>query len=47
MFVVEAEKTPQSTIMEALSTIEDCPVVLPLLNKSVAQEEGYGYYKYG
>lgn len=47
VFVAEAEKTSQSTIMEALATIEDCPVVLPLLNKSVAQEEGYGYYYYG
>lgn len=44
VFVAEAEKTSQSSILEALATIEDCPVILPLLNKSVAQEESYGYY---
>jgi len=32
-------------VLEALSTIESCPVVMAVLNKSSYQEEGY-YYSY-
>jgi receptor protein-tyrosine kinase len=44
--VVAAERTPQRTVMQALTTIEACPVVLPLLNKASFSEVGsyYGYY---
>jgi exopolysaccharide/PEP-CTERM locus tyrosine autokinase len=45
--VVEAERTPQKTVMQALSTIEACPVVMPLLNKASRSDVGfyYGYYR--
>jgi receptor protein-tyrosine kinase len=44
--VVEASKTPQKTVTQALATIESCPVVMPLLNKASHSEVGfyYGYY---
>jgi len=45
VYVVEADQTSQSTVLEALSTIESCPVVMAVLNKSSYQEEGY-YYSY-
>ena len=46
ILVVEAEHTPQKTVMQALATIAACPVVLPLLNKASHSEVGafYGYY---
>jgi protein-tyrosine kinase len=46
VLVVEAERTPQKTVMQALATIEACPVVMPLLNKASHSEVGsyYGYY---
>lgn len=45
VYVVEAEQTSQSTVQEAISTIEACPVVMAVLNKSAFREEGY-YYSY-
>lgn len=44
--VVEADRTPQSAVQQALATLESCPVVLPLLNKTRQSEVGayYGYY---
>lgn len=44
--VVEADRTQQSTLTQALATIENCPVVMTLLNKVVGSEVGsyYGYY---
>jgi protein-tyrosine kinase len=45
VYVVEADQTSQSTVQEALSTIESCPVVMTVLNKSSYREEGY-YYSY-
>jgi len=45
VYVVEADQTSQSTVQEALSTIETCPVVMTVLNKSSYREEGY-YYSY-
>jgi len=46
VFVVEAERTPQKTVEQAMATIESCPLVLPLLNKITRSEVGsyYGYY---
>ena len=42
--VVQAEKTPQSTVLQALATIESCPIKLMLLNQAkTAATEGYGY----
>jgi receptor protein-tyrosine kinase len=45
--VVEAEKTPQSAVEQALATIESCPVVMTLLNKVAGSDVGsyYGYYR--
>src|SRR5882672_8288940 len=44
--VVEADHTQRSTLTQALATIENCPVVMTLLNKVVGSEVGsyYGYY---
>jgi protein-tyrosine kinase len=45
VLVVEAERTLQKTVIQALSMIESCPVVLPLLNKTSQTEVG-SYYAY-
>ena len=47
--VVQADKTLQSDVQQALATIEACPVKLMLLNKVSADTKGsYGYgYGYG
>jgi receptor protein-tyrosine kinase len=44
--VVESERTPHHTVTNALTTLEACPVVLPLLNKASRPDVGsyYGYY---
>jgi receptor protein-tyrosine kinase len=46
VFVIEAERTSQSVVLEALDALEACPVVMTLLNKTTSQEAGY-YYYYG
>ena len=47
--VVEAERTTQSTLESALSTVENCPMVLTMLNKAAQSDAGsyYGAYGYG
>jgi len=47
--VVHAGKTLQSDVLQAISTIETCPVKLLLLNQArTDSKEGYGYgYGYG
>lgn len=47
--VVEADRTQQNSLTQALTTIENCPVVMTLLNKVRRSEVGsyYGYYGYG
>lgn len=47
--VVRAESTTQPDVKHALSTLENCPVVLMMLNQAVASTaDGYGYgYGYG
>jgi len=49
VMLVQAEKTLQSEVMQALAMIEACPVKLMLLNKArVFTKGGYGYgYGYG
>lgn len=47
VFVVEADRTPQNTVAEALAAIENCPVVMTLLNKAPANEIGSYYGAYG
>jgi receptor protein-tyrosine kinase len=44
--VVEAERTTETTFMQALSKIEQCPIVMTLLNKASASNIG-SYYGYG
>jgi receptor protein-tyrosine kinase len=46
ILVIAAEDTPQGTVSEALSTIENCPVVFSVLNR-VSPSERSGYYGYG
>ena len=48
VMVVQAEKTLQSEVLQALATIERCPVKLMLLNQAKTMvnggyEDGYGY----
>lgn len=44
--VVEADRTTHSALKQALALLEDCPVVLTMLNKSAGSHVGtyYGYY---
>lgn len=46
ILVVEAERTPQYAVEQAMAALEACPVVLPLLNKTKGSEVGayHGYY---
>ena len=45
VMVVAAESTSQSTLNSALATIENCEVVLMMLNKASLRDVGtYGYY---
>ena len=46
VMVVEAQKTPQPAVKEALSLIDSCDVVGVLLNKTTSVPGG-GYYGYG
>lgn len=45
LFVVEADRTAQATINEALATVESCPIVMTVLNKArrTASDAPYGY----
>jgi protein-tyrosine kinase len=45
--VVEADRTAQATVNEALATIESCPLVYTLLNKArkPAGDIAYGSYR--
>jgi receptor protein-tyrosine kinase len=43
--VVEAERTQQSSLLSALSMLENCPVVMTVLNK-VVNTEAHSYYGY-
>jgi receptor protein-tyrosine kinase len=49
VLVVEAEKTTHAAFESALATVESCPVVMMVLNKTPQSETGsyYGYYGYG
>jgi exopolysaccharide/PEP-CTERM locus tyrosine autokinase len=49
VLVVQAEKTLQSDVLQAIATVDACPVKLMLLNQARAlSKEGYGYgYGYG
>jgi len=46
VLVVEADRTPQASVKQALATVEQCPVVMTVLNKIERADSGsyYGYY---
>jgi receptor protein-tyrosine kinase len=46
VLVVEASKTPRDLVAQAFAAVEQCPVVLSVLNKAPesATPHGYGYY---
>lgn len=44
--VVEADHTSQNTVAEAMATLEACPVVLPMLNKTSRSDVGSYYGSY-
>ena len=46
VLVVEANRTKQAAVTQALATIEDCPVVMTVLNKTERSDSRsyYGYY---
>ena len=46
LLVVEASKTPKGLIEEAFAAVEQCPIVMSVLNKAPesASPLGYGYY---
>lgn len=44
--VVEADRTPEKSLLQALATVESCPRVLPLLNKVARSEVGSYYANY-
>jgi receptor protein-tyrosine kinase len=46
LMVVEANETTQGAVLQALETIESCPIVLMVLNKATRTEVS-GYYGYG
>jgi protein-tyrosine kinase len=45
--VVEADRTSQNTVSDAMSTVDVCPVVLPVLNKTSRSDVGNYYGSYG
>ena len=49
VLVVESERTTHGALESALATVEACPVVMTMLNKTPQSETGsyYGYYGYG
>jgi nitrate reductase NapAB chaperone NapD len=42
--VVEADKTTQRVLTNSLATIESCPQVTTILNKTSNSQSGYYYY---
>lgn len=47
VFVVEAERTPQEAVKEALSHIANCQHIGVVLNKAATRTGGQDYYSYG
>jgi protein-tyrosine kinase len=48
LVVVEADRTAQATVNEALATVENCPLVYTVLNKArkPAGDGAYGPYRH-
>lgn len=47
VLVVEADRTPQGSVKQALATVEQCPVVMTVLNKIERSDSGSYYGNYG
>lgn len=47
ILVIAADDTPQGTVAEALATVENCPVVVTLLNRVSPSDSGNYYGSYG
>lgn len=47
LLIVEADRTSQSAVKHALSLLENCPVVMTVLNKTERSESGEYYGPYG
>jgi protein-tyrosine kinase len=47
ILIVAADDTPQGSVTEALATLENCPVVVTLLNKVSPGNSGNYYGSYG
>jgi len=47
VMVVEADVTTHGAVAKALETVENCPIVLMVLNKAERTEVGNYYYGYG
>jgi exopolysaccharide/PEP-CTERM locus tyrosine autokinase len=47
IMVIAADDTPQSSVTEALASVENCPVVVTLLNKVSPSDSGNYYGSYG
>ena len=47
IMVIGADGTPQGTVAEALSTIDNCPIVFTLLNRVSPADGGHYYGSYG
>jgi protein-tyrosine kinase len=44
--VVDSENTTTSKVAQAFAAVEDCPLVMSILNKCVEPEHRHGYYGY-
>ena len=44
VMVVEASRTPSSAVSQAFAMLEDCPVVMSVLNKAPDSPLGHGHY---
>jgi hypothetical protein len=45
--VIAADDTPQTSVTDALASVENCPVVVTLLNKAAPGDTGNYYGTYG
>ena len=46
VLVVESSRTSRKAVHQALSSLEQCPIVMTLLNKSRSPDRGHGYGDY-
>lgn len=46
LLVVAASSTPRSAVMQAFATVEQCPIVMSVLNKTSQSVAPYGYGQY-